>query len=87
VATLSERSAPLTDDRFARSDRIQQLPRDERALLARLGITLVIPIRSRGRLLGWIGLGAKRSGDIYTSTELGLLTAVANVVATRLRHA
>jgi hypothetical protein len=42
-------------------------------------IGLEIPIR-----LGLIGLGAKRSGDIYTSTELALLTAVANVVATRL---
>jgi hypothetical protein len=86
VATLSERSAPLADDRLARRDRIAQLPSNERALLARIGITVVIPIRSRGRLLGMIGLGAKRSGDIYTSTELALLTAVANVVATRLRH-
>jgi hypothetical protein len=86
VATLSERSAPLTDDRFARRDRIQQLPRIERTMLARIGITVVIPIRSRGRLLGLIGLGAKRSGDIYTSTELALLAAVASVVATRLPH-
>lgn len=87
VATLSERPAPLTDDRLARRNRIQELPREERALLGRLGITTVVPIRSREHLLGWIALGAKRSGDIYTSTELALLAAVANVVATRLRPA
>lgn len=83
VATLGERSAPLATDRLSRRDRIQQLPPEERAILADLAVTVVVPIRSRGRLLGFVCLGGKRSGDIYTSTELALLTAVANVVSVR----
>jgi class 3 adenylate cyclase len=31
-------------------------------------------------------LGPKRSGDIYTSTDLALLTAVANAVSMQLEH-
>jgi hypothetical protein len=85
VATLRERSAPLAADRLSRRDRIQQLPAEERAMLSGLGIAVVVPFRSRGRLLGFTCLGAKRSGDIFTSTELALLTAVANVVSTRLQ--
>ena len=53
-------------------------------MLSSLRISVVVPIRSRGQPLGFICLGAKRSGDIYTSTELALLTAVANVVSARL---
>lgn len=85
VATMRERFAPLATDRLSRNDRIGQLPKEDRAVLSSLGITVVVPIRSRGQLIGFICLGAKRSGDIYTSTELALLTAVANVVSARLQ--
>jgi MFS family permease len=85
VETLRARSAPLATDRLSRSDRIGQLPKEDRAVLSSLGVIVVVPIRSRGQLFGFICLGAKRSGDIYTSTELALLTAVANVVSARLQ--
>jgi hypothetical protein len=85
VVALRERSAPLASDRLSRRDRIQQLPSAERAILTGLAVTVVVPVRASGDLLGFVCLGAKRSGDIYTSTELALLTAVANVVSVRLR--
>jgi GAF domain-containing protein len=85
VVALRERSVPLASDRLSRRDRIQQLPSAERAILTGLGVTVVVPVRERGDLLGFVCLGAKRSGDIYTSTELALLTAVANVVSVRFR--
>lgn len=85
VETLRERAAPLAADRLPRRDRIQSLPPAERAVLTGLGVAVVVPIRARGDLLGFVCLGAKRSGDIYTSTDLALLTAVANVVSVRLR--
>jgi len=83
VATLRERSAPLAADRLSRRDRIGQLPPAERTILSDLAVAVVVPIRSRNRLHGFLCLGTKRSGDIYTSTELALLTAVANVVSVR----
>ncbi len=83
VATLRERSAPLAADRLSRRDRIGQLPPEERAILSDLAVAVVVPIRSRGNLPGFVCLGPKRSGDIYTSTELALLTALANVVSVR----
>jgi hypothetical protein len=83
VATLRERSAPLAADRLSRRDRIGQLPLEERAILSSLAVAVVVPIRSRGNLPGFVCLGPKRSCDIYTSSELALLTAVANVVSVR----
>jgi hypothetical protein len=83
VIALRERSTPLAADRLSRRDRIQQLPSAERAILTGLDVSVVVPIRERGHLPGFICLGAKRSGDIYTSTDLALLTAVANVVSVR----
>jgi adenylate cyclase len=41
-------------------------------------------VQRRGELLAFLCLGPKHSGDIYTSTDLALLTAVANVVSTQL---
>ncbi|HEX3868717.1 MAG TPA: adenylate/guanylate cyclase domain-containing protein, partial [Gemmatimonadaceae bacterium] len=45
--------------------------------LETLGAAVVVPIRRAGRLEAFVCLGQKRSGDIYTETDLALLTALA----------
>ncbi len=55
-----------------------------RALLAGLGAQVVIPIH-RGRALeAFLLLGEKRSGDIFTATDLTLLTSLAKTASSHM---
>jgi class 3 adenylate cyclase len=56
----------------------------DRAALETLGAMVVVPVRYRESLLAFMCLGRKRSGDIYTPTELTLLSAVAGKIAAEL---
>ena len=47
---------------------------------------MVVPVRRRGELVVFLCLGRKRSGDIYTRTDLALLTGVADKVSTQLER-
>jgi phosphoserine phosphatase RsbU/P len=48
----------------------------ERGLLNSLGSELLLPLAGRDRLLGFISLGAKRSEEPYTPSDLRLLQSV-----------
>jgi class 3 adenylate cyclase len=86
VTTLQARTAPLAADRFSRKDRIEQLSLFDRAALDTLGAAVVVPVRQRGQLAAFLCMGPKRSGDIYTSTDLALLMAVTDKVSTQLER-
>jgi class 3 adenylate cyclase len=58
----------------------------ERAALATLGTVVVLPIQRGGELAAFVCLGGKRSGDVYTPTDLSLLTAVADKTSTELQR-
>jgi len=58
--------------------------RDE---MDRLGISLWIPVISKGELIGIIALGEKISGEIFTTEDLALLTTLANQIAVALENA
>jgi adenylate cyclase len=47
---------------------------------------VVVPVRQDDALAAFLCLGPKRSGDVYTSTDLSLLAAVAEKVSTELRR-
>lgn len=57
---------------------------DERAAVSRVPAVALVPVRRDGELLAAICLGAKRSGDVYTATDLALLGAIADKVAGEL---
>src|SRR5215472_16817925 len=61
------------------------LPAD-RAVLDSLGAAVLVPIHRGDMIAVFLCLGQKRSGDIYTATDLTLLTAVAEKVSTELRR-
>ncbi len=52
--------------------------------LEALGAEAVVPVHRHGELAAAICLGAKRSGDVYTPTDLALLAAVADKVSGEL---
>jgi class 3 adenylate cyclase len=75
--------APLDLERWA-PVRGHGLPHDERTALEHLGAAVLLPVRRGTDLAAVICLGAKRSGDVYTATDLTLLAAVADKVSTGL---
>jgi class 3 adenylate cyclase len=60
------------------------LPPGARALLESLGVAVVVPVTRAGRAAALIVLGAKRSGDVYTTTDMALLRGVADKLSTEL---
>jgi PAS domain S-box-containing protein len=56
-------------------------------ILHSLSADVVIPLREEGDLIGFVVLGAKRSGDPYFSNDVDLLTTLANQAAVAVRNA
>jgi hypothetical protein len=56
----------------------------DRGALPESGAALIVPLRPGGAPDAFVGIGPKRSGDVYTSTDLSLLSAVAHAASTRL---
>jgi class 3 adenylate cyclase len=81
AAALNEREEPTPVDRLAREGRLGGL---DRALLDTLGAALIVPVRRGDALIAFAALGAKHSGDVYTSTDRTLLGAVADKLASEL---
>jgi class 3 adenylate cyclase len=71
VHVLEGRSTPLV----ARSRSLEPF---DRAALETLGAEAVVPIRRAGILVAFTCFGAKRSGDVYTATDLALLGSLAD---------
>jgi class 3 adenylate cyclase len=84
IAALSVRASPIAAERWSdRRNRIELSPFD-RAALATLGAAVVLPIRRSAELVGFVCLGRKASGDVYTATDVALLAAVAHKVSGEL---
>jgi class 3 adenylate cyclase len=86
VATLSRRSEPLALSADGRRPDAAALGPFDRAALETLGAEVVVPVRRDETLLAFLCLGPKRSGDVYTSTDLSHLHLVAETVSGQLRR-
>jgi class 3 adenylate cyclase len=82
-SAFAARAAPFAAPRWSEAREAHGDPL-ARAALETLGAALVLPLRSADVLVGFVSLGPKRSGDIYTRTELALLAAVAARLSERL---
>jgi len=71
VHTLESQARPL----FAGATKLDPF---ERAALQTLGVEVVTPTLRNATLVAFTCFGPKRSGDIYTQTDLALLAAVAH---------
>ena len=86
VATLRERQKPLALSASGRRPDAAALGPFDRAALEALQAEVVVPLRPGQRLLAFLCLGPKRSGDVYTSTDLSHLASVAEAVSSQLRR-
>jgi len=83
IAALRQQRAPLDLARW-HPEAGAAPSAEERAALERLRAALVLPVHRGGELAAAICLGAKRSADIYTATDVTLLAAVAEKVSSEL---
>jgi len=63
-----------------------ELPQQERDLLARLETQLVLPLAVREKLLGFISLGRKKSEEPYSGSDLRLLRSLASQTGLALEN-
>ena len=82
VAILRGASEPLLEGGRWRSG--AQLPPMDRAALETVGVAMLSPVRAGADLLAILGVGRRRSGDLYTNTDADLLGRVAATVAVQL---
>jgi serine phosphatase RsbU (regulator of sigma subunit) len=79
---------PAGDVSFRLADRVEWLPAAVRHLLVeRLGVALVVPLRSRGETVGALLLGHKLTGTDYTGEDVALLTNLAGQMSVSLQNA
>jgi class 3 adenylate cyclase len=86
VETLRRRRGPLSLSAAGRRADETPLGPFDRAALETLEAQVVVPVRRNDALAAFLCLGPKRSGDVYTSTDLALLAAVAETVSHQLQR-
>jgi len=86
LRALERRPAPLPvgGPDFARA--VPDLAAAEDAALAAAGVRVLVPLRCGKDLAALVALGPRRSGDVYTHSDLTLLGAVAAKASAELLH-
>jgi class 3 adenylate cyclase len=79
AAALREQPGPL-----ARETAAHGLGSFQRAVLETLGSELVAPVRRAGVLAGFVCLGPKASGDLYTATDRNYLALIVDKLGSEL---
>lgn len=75
MSALPDRRTPLEVERWRNTAKAYLNPEDLETL-DRLRAAVILPFPKGKRLVAFLCLGQKRSGDVYTSTDLALLTLV-----------
>jgi PAS domain S-box-containing protein len=80
--------AVITSGQLVFRDEVPLVAHQElRSELDSLGSAVVVPLVEESDLIGFLALGAKRSGDAYFSNDADLLTTLANQAAVAVRNA
>jgi class 3 adenylate cyclase len=83
---LAGQAAPLRVPARRRQGLWRELDLEEGSALEAMGAALLAPLRQQGVLAGFVCLGGKRSGDVYTETDLALLGSVADKASDELER-
>jgi hypothetical protein len=83
VGALQTRATLVESERWERTTRTH-LEADDRGVLDNLRVAAVLPIGLSEPPVGFLCLGPKRSGDIYTQMDHALLAEVASQVSSHL---
>jgi signal transduction histidine kinase len=83
VQSLSREKLPL----FLPADRLPSDLEPEQARLSLLGAQLFVPLPGGERLLGWLALGPRRSGENYASQDLTFLDLLSDQASVAVERA
>ena len=87
LVAILRRLSP-TEESLRIADHIENLAEPDRAWLIQvLGAALLMPLRSRGELVGGLVLGEKITGTSYTSEDVALLSGLAGQMGVALQNA
>jgi sigma-B regulation protein RsbU (phosphoserine phosphatase) len=79
---------PASADSFRMTDPVPGFTLADRALLVgRLGVSVILPLHSRGETVGALLLGEKLTGTDYTSEDVSLLSTLAGQMSVSLQNA
>ncbi len=84
VQTLSQRRSPIF---LGGTDTVPVALQSERIRLMLLGAVLFAPLPGQQRLVGWMALGPRLSGEPYTSRDLEYLEALSDQAALAVERA
>jgi signal transduction histidine kinase len=83
-AVIGERRSPLVVSPHAAGGARTAPPALGGAFLAALDASLLLPVQRGDALAAFVALGAKQSGDVYTASDLALLSAVTRAASRQL---
>lgn len=83
---LARRSTPIVTGISSGWHNAETLGDFDRASLESLNAAIVAPVNRGGQLVGMLCLGPKRSGDVYTPTDVRLIGAAADRVSAQLER-
>jgi len=84
IDALRVRTTPLDLEEWAPRRVDETVPPEERRVLERLRAAVLLPVRRGDTLAAVACLGRKRSGDVYTATDLALLATISDKASTEL---
>jgi class 3 adenylate cyclase len=84
IRALEQRLSPIAVESWSHPRQQIQLSAFDRAALETLAAAVVVPAIRSDELLAFLCLGPKRSGDVYTSTELTWLEVIAEKVSSEM---
>ncbi|MBN1580720.1 MAG: GAF domain-containing protein [Anaerolineae bacterium] len=87
VARMLETGMPLLQYDLDLLPQFQSLLPEERAWFSSLDVEVYVPVRAQDQLLGIFILGAKKSGEPYSSRDIALLRTLAGQTAIALENA
>ncbi len=87
IARMLETGMPLLQYDLDLLPQFKLLSPEERAWFSSLDVEVYVPIRTADRLLGIFVLGAKKSGESYSSRDIALLRTLAGQTAIALQNA
>lgn len=84
---LTERIAQEDYPFYLDHENLPEKLKAEQTRLALLSSSLFIPLKSLDKLMGWIAIGLRRSGDIYSSQEIEYIENLSNQAGIAIERA
>ncbi|MBI4295372.1 MAG: response regulator [Chloroflexi bacterium] len=87
ITYLATQNRPLVVEEMGTLPQFRSLWKEERRLLDTLSAHVLLPLKARGQLVGYLVLGPKPSEEPYSSDELDLLSMLANQMSVAVDNA